>query len=456
MNLRLDLTAAKARPLVPVVQGMGRFLRRSLTLASTLAIAAACSIGQTSLATAADPYNTSAQQTLINQDRAQNGGLPALAWNNCLQSIAQQNADRIAAQGYLSHTNGPTLDLTCLPSATSAGENIAYNSGGVNDPLANSQFMNSAPHRANILGNYVYVATAWTVASNGYGYIAEEFLYAPGPVPPPVPSPFKAMLTLNAFGGLRADGSTAPMAGTGFDNWPNWRIGRAAVLLPDATGGYLLDGWGGLHPFGAAVTTPSAGYWPNWDIARDIVLLPSSTAVAPQGYVLDGWGGLHPFGGAPATYGGGYWPNWDIAKRAVLLSDGTGGYILDGWGGLHGFAVGNNPMPPAVASAFWPGWNIARDLTLTPGSTASNLSGVTLDGFGGVHPFGSAGAVQGEAFWPNWDIARSVRLSPQSTAPNPQGWTLDGYGGLHPFGGAPAVASGAYWGRDIAIQLTEQ
>jgi uncharacterized protein YkwD len=35
--------------------------------------------------------------------------------------------------------------------------------------------MNSPEHRANILGPYRYVATAWVVASNGTAYIAVEF-----------------------------------------------------------------------------------------------------------------------------------------------------------------------------------------------------------------------------------------------------------------------------------------
>ena len=429
---------------------MGRFLRRSLSATFALGLLFVSAPPQS--VAAVDPYNATAQQTLINQDRAQNGGLPALAWNNCLATIAQQNADRIAAQGYLSHTNGPTLDLGCLPGATYAGENIAYTSRGIDDAQVNTMFMNSAPHRANILGNFTLVATAWTIASNGYGYIAEEFLNAPVP---PVADPFRAMLTLDAFGRLHADGSTLPQATTAY--WPNWRIATAAALLPDASGGYVLDGFGGLHPFGAAGPAPATAYWGGWSIARDVALLPGSTAAAPSGYTLDGWGGLHQFGGAPAIRGGAMWVNWDIAKRLVLLSDGTGGYMLDGWGGLHAFAVGTNPMPPAITNnAFWPGWSIARDIALTPGSTASNVSGVTLDGYGGVHPFGTAGAVQGEAMWPNWNIARSVKLSPQSTAAQPQGWTVDGYGGLHPFGGAPAVASGGYsLGRDLAVQLIE-
>jgi uncharacterized protein YkwD len=36
-------------------------------------------------------------------------------------------------------------------------------------------FMNSPEHRANILGPYRYVATAWRVAANGTAYIAVEF-----------------------------------------------------------------------------------------------------------------------------------------------------------------------------------------------------------------------------------------------------------------------------------------
>src|SRR5207302_1929218 len=81
----------------------------------------------------------------------------------------------------------------------------------------NTMFMNSAPHRANILGNFTLVATAWRVASNGYGYVAEEFLNAPAAVP----DPFRAMLTIDAFGGVHGDGGTLPQAVTSY--WPNWR-----------------------------------------------------------------------------------------------------------------------------------------------------------------------------------------------------------------------------------------
>jgi uncharacterized protein YkwD len=115
----------------------------------------------------------STQQALINQDRAANG-LGPLTWNGCLYNVAVANAQRIAAQRFLSHTNGPNVDLTC-GLGRQAGENVGYWSGGINDGQINTLFMNSPEHRANILGPYHFVATAWIVGADGRGYIAVEF-----------------------------------------------------------------------------------------------------------------------------------------------------------------------------------------------------------------------------------------------------------------------------------------
>jgi uncharacterized protein YkwD len=115
----------------------------------------------------------STQQALINQDRAAQG-LGPLTWSSCLYNVAVSNANRMAAQGFISHTNGPNVDLTC-GLGRQAGENVGWWSKGVNDGQINTMFMNSPDHRANILGPYHYVATAWVVAANGYGYIAVEF-----------------------------------------------------------------------------------------------------------------------------------------------------------------------------------------------------------------------------------------------------------------------------------------
>ena len=111
---------------------------------------------------------------LIKQIRRANAGLGALNWSSCLAGIAYQNALRMANQGYISHANGPSADLGC-GLGNQAGENVGYWSAGINDYQLNTMFMNSPDHRANIMGPYHHVGTAWVVAKNGYAYIAVEF-----------------------------------------------------------------------------------------------------------------------------------------------------------------------------------------------------------------------------------------------------------------------------------------
>lgn len=294
-------------------------------------------------------------------------------------------------------------------------------------------------------------AGMWALGYDGASpdlWAALQTAFLPTPPPPPPPA-YPAMYSLDGWGGLHPMGATPAVRTSAY--WLNWKIARAAALLPSAAGGYVLDGWGGLHEFGEAAPVKAGAYWPFWDIARDLVLLPNS----PGGYTLDGWGGLHEFGGAAPARTSAYWPFWDIANRMALLSDGSGGYVLDRWGGLHPFAVGAAAMPPAISNnAYWKFWDIARGVALTPGSTAGNVSGVTLDGWGGLHPFGNAGTASGSAYWPAWDIARAVRLSATSTPARPAGWVVDGWGGMHEFGGAPAVSTSAYWKHwDIAVDL---
>jgi hypothetical protein len=96
-------------------------------------------------------------------------------------------------------------------------------------------------------------------------------------------------------------------------------------MLPDGTGGYVLDGWGGLHPFGIGTHAPPPK--------------PNATA---------------------------YWPGWDIARGVTVLPDGSGGYVLDAWGALHPFAIGARPMPPApTGGMFWTA-GIARGAVIAP------------------------------------------------------------------------------------------
>jgi uncharacterized protein YkwD len=116
----------------------------------------------------------STQQRLINQDRARYGRAP-LTWSSCLYSVAAYEAAHLAQPGVaFKHYDGVTRDLACHL-GRQVGENIGWYSGGVNDTWMNNAFMASPDHRANILGPYHYVATAWAVRSDGTAFMAVEF-----------------------------------------------------------------------------------------------------------------------------------------------------------------------------------------------------------------------------------------------------------------------------------------
>ena len=148
----------------------GRFASSAAAALLALSLPLAGRAGQPITVQAASGPNVSVQQTLINQDRAANG-LSALSWSDCLAAVAVQNAERIMAQGYLSHTNGASLDLDCGVGATQGGENIAYMSGGIDDNQANTLFMNSAPHHAfaRAMNSFMSLAgdDAFTARTNG-------------------------------------------------------------------------------------------------------------------------------------------------------------------------------------------------------------------------------------------------------------------------------------------------
>jgi hypothetical protein len=107
----------------------------------------------------------------------------------------------------------------------------------------------------------------------------------------------------------------------------------------------------------------------------------------------------------------GYWPGWLIANDIAVCPGGGGGYVLDGFGGIHGFGSQDGKNP--TSSAYWPGWDIARGLVVTG---ADCDSGYMLDGFGGVHPWDSNGVngtstapeVQTPLYLPGQDVFVSL------------------------------------------------
>ena len=172
------------------------------------------------------------------------------------------------------------------------------------------------------------------------------------------------------------------------------------------------------------------------------------------GAVLDGYGGIHPFGGLSLdTRGAPYWPHRDIARALVLRGDGSGAWVLDGEGGIH--AVG--AAAPVVPPARWAGRDVARAMAVVSQDSRGEpdgRQGYVLDGGGGLHPWGGAPPLQTGVSWPGRDIARGLAIHTDVLGRPDGGWILDGDGGVHPFGAASALPAPVYRpGRDLYRQL---
>ncbi|HEV3233569.1 MAG TPA: CAP domain-containing protein [Candidatus Dormibacteraeota bacterium] len=184
--------------------------------------------------------NSAEQQlfNLINQDRAANGK-PALQLNASLDNIARggnisvcsgetvhgRSQDMIE-RNFFSHQI-PSCGAYVWPAISnagiqysSAGENIAWNNyspQSTSVDQANTAFMNSAGHRANILGDYNQVGVgAWMASGpwtgngnplNGVIMYTEIFVNAPIVTPPPPPPP-----TGPSYRYVRDDPTPAPAA----------------------------------------------------------------------------------------------------------------------------------------------------------------------------------------------------------------------------------------------------
>src|SRR5439155_12890199 len=56
-------------------------------------------------------------------------------------------------------------------------------------------------------------------------------------------------LTIPTLSRAPVAAAAVPLTPVGGPYWPGWDIARGVAVRLDGTGGLVLDGWGGLHPF---------------------------------------------------------------------------------------------------------------------------------------------------------------------------------------------------------------
>ena len=185
---------------------------------------------------------------------------------------------------------------------------------------------------------------------------------------------------LDGYGGIHpfaVGGGALPPAAANYPYFAGNDVAKKIVLLASGTGGYVLDAYGGIHPWAVGGNPlPAAiagyGYWAGNNFARDIWLDPAATTTSASGYVLDLYGGFHPFWAAgtavPAAIANyPYWAGRDLARGLWFLPSATPsavtGYVLDAYGGIHPLASGGQTLPnPISVYAYWNGQDIARAL----------------------------------------------------------------------------------------------
>lgn len=124
----------------------------------------------------ATPVAEAAARTLelVNRERA-SAGLASLTLDNEVNGIAADWSAKMAAEEKLSH-NGDYLSEASMRrlNATTVGENVAF-ADSIEE--IHSLFMNSPPHRANILqADFRQVGIAAVRTAGGSIYLTEDFL----------------------------------------------------------------------------------------------------------------------------------------------------------------------------------------------------------------------------------------------------------------------------------------
>ena len=157
MTGHLDLRGARPR-------------RRTHAARSAVALAAAAMLAV--VLTGCLSNDQTQDMTLINQARKANRAA-AVSANSPAMDKAQAWSDHMARTGVLEHTGGGTaVNPRPLTGWCKYGENVGY---GPSVAAVHQAFLNSPPHKANMIGPYSLVGTGASWAK-GYVWVTEIYL----------------------------------------------------------------------------------------------------------------------------------------------------------------------------------------------------------------------------------------------------------------------------------------
>lgn len=405
--------------------------------AAALLLAGPAAVIGTGAPASADDALNAQFVSLMNRDRAANG-LPPLATNTALTSIAQSWSAVLLGNGTLSHN--PNLPAQLPAGWIRYGENVGM--GGSASSLE-AAFMNSPEHRANILGQFTLVGVGTSVRpSDGTIFVTVD-LMATAPAaqtasctdsnPPDTPSAAAASgyYVLGNDGGVFSYGN-APFRGS----VPGLGIHATAVLMavtPDQRGYWVLGSDGGVFTFGDARFFGSVPGTGAHTVGVDLKPTPDGGGY----WILGQDGSVFSFGDARFA---GSLPGIGAGGRAVKLvptATGAGYWILTAGGGVFSFG---NAAPEGSPAA-----DGIADPAVSMAATATDKGYWVLGADGGIFSFGDAlyhGSV------PGFGCQSAVGVQLVATHTGGGYYVLSNDGRVFPFGDAPT------YGQPYGLHVT--
>ncbi len=329
-----------------------RFLTAALALLvlsalqNTTEVAAAQSNDTETAVALGSVRDTPAEQVLfdaLNTTRAEHGLAP-LQRDPALDQIAIEWTTEMSPSGSLSHRGDlrQQVESRVTSEWMRIGENVGW---GPSAEWLHGAFFDSAPHRANMLGDYNRVGIGALLEDDGYVWVTVNFLDGPDLPNPiqPSPNPIEG-LSADAWA-VSPDGVVTPVGDSPFLDDPSGLPLQQPVVgiasTPTGDGYWLVASDGGIFAFGDARFHGSTG---ALSLAAPIVSMASTPS------------------------GNGYWL---VASDGGVFTFGDGGFAGSA-SGSGGSVVGMTPADTGSGLDYWIYLSDGRALGFGDDATASS------------------------------------------------------------------------------------